>query len=217
MTKETADLDKLKVNQLIGKNCESARLWAGLNRKTAMQRIFQYKDENQLNRITELENGQKTLTAPVLLKLCKTYNCSADFILGISNEVELNYAASHNGLIVESITSAALEMADNMSMSLSKMLKHMPRYEGEVLHTCAKNLIKEIDVHAHDLAFKGSHPAIIDAAGELRQAIIEFEIVIAKMARCVELNMIQHIENYERQNLSPSKDLLTKPQVNEIG
>lgn len=97
------------------------------------------------------------------------------------------------------------------------MLKHMPKYEGEVLHTCAKNLLKEIDVHAHDLAFKGSHPAIIDAAGELRKAIIEFEIVIAKMARCVELNMIQHIENYERQNLSPSKDLLTKPQVNEIG
>ena len=210
MTKDSGS--KVHFNKVIGENCQRARDYAGMSRKTAMQRIFKYKDENQLNRITELEHGAKSLTVPVLYELCITYGCSADFILGISNEIERNYAATHNGLIVETLRSTALEMADTISSSMSELLKHMPKFEGELLLTASKNMLSEIDQNAHDLAFRGTYPGLIDASNELRAKIRLFEVVIAKMARAAELNMIQHLENYERPNLNLTRDFNDKPE-----
>jgi hypothetical protein len=204
-------VDKERLQRLIGENCKRARLWHGMTRFEAMHLIFGYKDEKQLNRIVELEKGSKPISTHTLYKVSLAYKCSIDFLFGISNEIEPNLAASHNGLILETMRSTALEVADVISHSMSKTMQNLPRFQGAMLHMAAKNLVKEILMHTNDLAFSGVYGDLIEGAHELQTHVIAFETMMAKYQRAIELNMVEHVEGYEKMNLSITRDQLNKP------
>lgn len=210
MTERNAkDADLIRV---VGENCRRAREWCGMNRTDAMQSIFNYKDEKATNRICEIENGHKAVSVAVMYKMCLTYQCSADFLLGISNEIEPNMAASQNGLIVESMRSAGLEMADRISETLTRQMAYLPKFQGELLATSAKHVYQIVTKYRHDLAFTGSYPDLIDASQQMNRHIQQFEIMVAKYMRFIEMNALQVIEDYERDNLTVTRDRKEKPQ-----
>lgn len=197
--------------RVVGENCRRAREWCGLNRTEAMQAIFNYKDKAATNRICEIENGHKPVSVAILYKMCLTYQCSADFLLGISNEIEPNLAASQNGLIVESMRSAGIEIADRISTTLTRKMEYLPRFQGELLATSAKHVYQIISKYHFDMAFMGSYPDLVEAANELNENVKQFEILVAKYMRFVEMNAVQTIENYERDNLTATLDPKPKP------
>lgn len=210
MTERNAkDTDLIRV---VGENCRRAREWCAMNRTDAMQKIFNYKDEKATNRICEIENGHKPVSVAVLYKMCLTYQCSADFLLGLSNEIEPNLAASQNGLIVESMRSAGLEMADRISETLMRSMAYLPKFQGELLATSAKHVHQTMSKYSHDLAFVGSYPDLIDASNQMNGHIKNFEIMVAKYLRFIEMNAMQVLDDYERDNLTVTRDSREKPQ-----
>nr|WP_314367294.1 XRE family transcriptional regulator [uncultured Acinetobacter sp.] len=209
MTERNAkDADLIRV---VGENCRRAREWCGMNRTDAMQSIFNYRDEKATNRICEIENGHKSVSVAVLYKMCLTYQCSADFLLGISNEIEPNLAASQNGLIVESMRSTGLEIADRISETLTKQMSYLPKFQGELLASSAKHVYQKVTKYSHDLAFTGSYPDLIDAASQLNSHIKAFEITVAKYMRFIEMNAMQVLDDFERDNLTVTRDRKEKP------
>ncbi|MDH2636819.1 XRE family transcriptional regulator [Acinetobacter nosocomialis] len=204
-------VDKEKLNKMIGENCKRAREWAGYSRAVAMRLIFGYSDEKQLNRIVELEKGTKPISAQTLYKVSLAYKCSIDFIFGISNEIEPDLAASHNGLILDTMRCTALEAVDQLSLAITKTMERLPKFQGAMLHIAAKNLVKEINNHKHDMAFVGLYPDLILSGSDLENQVRAFETMIAKYQRALELNMIEQMEGFEKMNLNIHKDSVEKP------
>ncbi|MBJ9425192.1 helix-turn-helix domain-containing protein [Acinetobacter seifertii] len=205
-------VDKDKLNRMIGENCRRARDWAGLSRAKAMQLIFGYSNEKQLNRIVEIEKGSKPISAQTLYKISLAYKCSIDFLFGISNEIEPDLAASHNGLILDTMRCTALEAADQISMVLTKTMERLPKFQGAMLHVAAKNLVKEVNKHKHDMAFTGLYPELLLMSNDLENHVRAFETMTAKYQRALELNMIEQIEGFEKINLNIHKDPIQKPE-----
>lgn len=214
MTERNAkDADLIRI---VGENCRRAREWCGMNRTDAMQRIFNYKDDKATNRICEIENGHKAVSVAVLYKMCLTYQCSADFLLGISNEIEPNMAASQNGLIVESLRSAGLEIADRISGTLTMQMAYLPKFQGELLATSAKHVHQIMTKYMHDLAFTGGYPDLIDASIQMNRQVQKFDITVARYMRFIEMNAMQVIDDYERDNLTLTRDRKEKPQPESL-
>lgn len=189
--------DDVALIRIVGENARRAREWAGFSRLEVMQKVFNYQDGKSTNRICEIENGYKAISIGTLHKLCLFYQCSADFLLGFSNEIEPNLAASHNGLIVESMRAAGLEMADRISLSLTKSLKYLPRLEGLLLANSSKRTYQLISKYLDEPTFIRNYPDIVSAAKEMNENIMQFEITLAKYLRFIEMSAIQAIEACE--------------------
>lgn len=183
--------------RVVGENARRAREWAGFSRLEVMQRVFNYQDSKSTNRICEIENGYRAVSISTLYKLCLFYQCSADFLLGISNEIEPNIAASHNCLIVESMRIAGLEMADKISLSLTKQSEYLPRFEGLLLANSSKQTYQLISKYLDEPTFIRNYPDIVSAAKEMNENIMQFEITLAKYLRYLEMSAIQAIEACE--------------------
>ncbi|WP_111857884.1 hypothetical protein [Acinetobacter sp. CFCC 10889] len=186
-----------KFNAMVGYNSKIAREWAGINRDVVMQKVWNYKEETFNNRIVELESGARSFPLPIMIKIAKLYDCSLDFIAGISNEVELNTPSSHNGIIIQSMRNAALEMANSLSKDLCSLLDHFPKYHGELLKLYAQKLVDAILVHRADRQFSTSYPEVLEMAFSLMAEIQAFDMLIARFHRYAELNIIEVIEEYE--------------------
>lgn len=186
-----------KFNAMVGYNCKIAREWAGINRDVVMQKVWNYKEETFNNRIVELESGARAFPLPIMIKIAKLYDCSLDFIAGISNEVELNAPSSHNGVIIQSMRNAALEMANSLSKDLCSLLDYFPKYHGELLKLYSQKLVDAILVHKADRQFSSSYPEVLEMAFSLQSEVQAFDMLIARFHRYAELNIIEVIQEYE--------------------
>ncbi|AWL27111.1 hypothetical protein DJ533_00050 (plasmid) [Acinetobacter defluvii] len=186
-----------KFNAMVGYNCKIAREWAGVNRDVVMQKVWNYKEETFNNRIVELETGARSFPLPIMIKIAKLYDCSLDFIAGISNEVELNAPSSHNGIIIQSMRSAALDMANSLSKNLCSLLDHFPKYHGELLKLYCQKLVDAILVHRANREFSEAYPEVLEMAFSLQAEIQAFDMLIARFHRYAELNIIEVIQEYE--------------------
>lgn len=205
---------KLKVNakyelppdefylKLIGNNCKIAREWSGINRDVVMKKVWNYADDLYNNRIVELENGVRVFSLSIMIKIASLYNCSLDFIAGLSNEVELNAASSSNGIILQSMRAAALDMADSLSKDLFSLMDYFPKHNGELLKLSAQRVVNAIMVHKADRTFASTYPAVLEIGYCLQNEVQAFESLIARFHRYAELNIYEKIEEFEKNSLS---------------
>lgn len=219
MTEESVKFDR-KLYKAIGYNAKLAREIAGLDRKEAMRLIWAYRNDKMFaNRVSELESGDKKIELKTVVKLCEVYGCSADFILGFSDEFERNnLAAKYSGMVFQSIRGSVLEATEQLCMNVSKSINHLPPFQGELLKNSSKQLSEVIKKHSHDLAFRGEYPDILDAARDLEQKVAMFEMFFAKQMRQMELSMMnlldQGTEADEMSSMKLTHDINFKKPVN---
>lgn len=116
------------LKMLIAKNLLAARMTAGLTQSDAMAELYQCEKPyfKAANRMSELEKGTRVLDVIGLVRLCKLYGVSADYILGFTDEPELNEASRLMGHIHTAMTEVAAasieQYAQNLTASCSKYL-----------------------------------------------------------------------------------------------
>ncbi len=196
MSEENIAFDR-RLYKVVAYNAKLAREIAGINRKDAMQLIWAYRNDKMFpNRVSELESGDKKIELKTVFKLCEAYGCSADFILGFSDEFERNnLAAKYSGMVFQSVRSSVLEATEQLCMNVSQSIKHLPPFQGELLKNSAKQLTEVIKKHSHDLAFKAQYADVLEAAKELEKNVAMFEMFFAKQMRQMELSMMNLLEN----------------------
>lgn len=196
MSEENINFDR-RLYKVVAHNAKLAREISGLTRKEVMKAVWGYRNEDMFaNRVSELESGDKKIELKTLFKLCEIYGCSADFLLGFSEEFERNnLAAQHSGMVFQSIRSSVLEATEQICLNVSKSIAHLPPFQGELLKNSSKQLTELIEKHSHDLAFKGQYSDVVDAAKELKKNVVMFEMFFAKQMRHMELAMMSLLES----------------------
>lgn len=189
--------DVVEFFKVIGSNCRVVREINGFTRNQVMDKVWAYNNKQRFtNRVCELENGTKKIDVVTLYRFCVEMNCSADFILGLSNEVEIdNLEAKMAGRLYQSLRSSVLEATDEICSNLSKSIRHLPPYQGELLKTSANSVVSLIEKLSHDLAFRGQHGELIDAVMELKNQVISFDRYTSRQIRQMEMSMLNLIDN----------------------
>lgn len=188
--------DDAEFAKVVGANCRTVRELNGYTRNQVMVKIWAYKNNQRFsNRVSELENGTKKMDISTLYRFCVEMNCSADFLLGLSNEVEIdNLEAKTAGRLYQSLRSSVLEATDQICANLSKSIRYLPPYQGELLKTSANSVVNIIERLNHDLAFRGQYAELIDACMELKNQVISFDRYTARQIRQIEMSMMSLID-----------------------
>ncbi len=208
MNEENLSFEKKKFEEKLYKavayNLRLAREISGFTPREAQSAIWNYKNEAMFaNRVSEMESGNKKIELTTVLKACETYGCSADFIFGFSDEFERdNLAAKQASMVFRSIRESVLETTEQICMNVSNSITRLPKFEGEMLKTSAKQLIDVFERHAHDLASKAEYLDLLQAAHELKAKVIMFEVFMAKQQRQLELSMMSLLENEDDETSS---------------
>lgn len=195
--RKSHSFNEVELFKVIGHNCKIVRETNGMTRSTVMEKIWNYENNQKFaNRVSELESGTKKIDVATLYKFCTEMNCSADFLLGLSGEIEAdNLEAKTAGRIFQSLRSAILDATGDLCANVSKSIRYLPPYQGELLKSGARNVVDIINELKHDLAFRGQYGELIDAVQELSNNVIAFERYTSRQLRQVELSMINLLEN----------------------
>lgn len=186
-----ADLEQKKMQHIIGANLKKARNLANLSMQEVMIKIWNV--DNNKNRLSELENGAKLPTLPILFELCELYGVSIDYIFGRTREPELDLQSQRAGSIMQAMRETGLELMDCISNALSKKVALMPKHESELLLDAAKKLIRE-----HKKISRDSLSDEINLAlGELEYTARQLDIQIARHLRTIELNCVEQINGID--------------------
>lgn len=140
----------------IGKNLATARKLAGMSQSDVMVKVWGGDDPRQKNRISEIEHGADTLPdAELLCELCITYGVSADYILGLSVEPEIDMTAGRMGVMYNGLRSTLSEQLESVVMELSRLgatqLANTPKPSMMGIIQAAKDVIREMDQHKRNL------------------------------------------------------------------
>lgn len=179
-----------QVRSVVGHNAKLAREIAGMTCKEAQIAIWGYKNEAMFaNRISELESGRMKIELKIVHKLCQVYGCSADFILGFSDEFEReDFITKRTGLVFQSVQSAVLENSLMVCEQMSRALSSLPPMQGELLKGAARAVVDNVNVLRHDLVFRGKYPQLLDLTDALSNRIVQFETNFARQMRRIELS-----------------------------
>jgi sigma54-dependent transcription regulator len=185
-----------QVRSVVGHNAKIAREIAGLTCKEAQKLIWGYKNQDMFaNRISELESGRMKIELKIVHKLCEVYGCSADFILGFSEEFEReDFVTKRTGLVFQSVQSAVLENTRIVCEQMSRALNSLPPMQGELLKSAARAVVDNINVLRHDLAFRGQYPQLIDLTDALSHRIVEFDKNLARQMRHIEMSYMTMLD-----------------------
>lgn len=185
-----------RLYKVVGENSRRAREIAGLSRREAQARVWRYNNVNMHpNRISEHEGGDKKIDLKTVFRMCIEYGCSADYLLGLSNEFERDLAASYNGLVFNSVRGSVLEATEQICNNLNGILSRLPPFQGELLRSSAKNTVEAMDRVSGNLVFQGAYPDLVEAVEDLREKVKMFDQYFAKQMRIMELNMLDQINH----------------------
>lgn len=190
----TAAITDENLKKLIAKNLVAARSLSGMTQSQAMNVLYPQKGKiknryNNTNRISEYENGYREISVIQLLKLCKAYGVSADYILGFSAEAELNEDSRTVGQLYNATNEMVQESVEKMTLVLtqkcSEFIAKQPSQNACLVIDAAKQLIKAVR----------EKNGINDALNGLNHSLIEFEKKQAVQLRNFEMaisNIIEH-------------------------
>ena len=188
--------DEKRLYKVVGENSRRAREIAGFTRRDAQVRIWgNNANEIQPNHLAIHEDGNKKIDLATLYRLCIEYGCSADYLLGLSNEFERDLAASYNGLVFNSVRGSVLEATTRICDNLKGLLDRLPPFQGELVRSSAKNTIDVINHLRGDASFTETYPTLLDAVDDLREKVQMFDLYFAKQMRIMELNMLDQIHH----------------------
>lgn len=117
----------------IGQNLMKGRKLAGLDQDAVMLKLFGHNKEvtgRTANRVSEWEHGIHLPDAEMLCQLCKIYSVSADYILGLSAEPEIDATAGRAGLLYNGLTevlsSSVQDMVTKLSLNAALYMQSLP-------------------------------------------------------------------------------------------
>lgn len=118
--KEVSDIKPAKPKlspfyETLAKNIAAARRITGLDQSTIGSAIY---GREAKNRICEYETGSQRPSVETLFKLAKALGCSADYLLGLSSELEVSLDSSRYGAMY----SVLQETSKNVNQHIAKMM-----------------------------------------------------------------------------------------------
>lgn len=171
--------EKEQLAQIVGANLRVAREINGFTRKKVMQDIFM-GDGYNLNRISELENGDALPSVPLLLKLSVYYNVNMDFLMGRTHQPDFLSEDAYVGRAVADLRNLGLDMMDKVTIALLGQIKTMPSTDSMALLDNAKQLIFAL-LQCQDGAFKDKyHAQFKGLVASLNDSIISTEKTLAR-------------------------------------
>ena len=111
--------DKTRRN-MIGQNLAKARTLSGLSQSDVMSKIWLKDDPKQRNRISEIESGGTLPDAELLLQLCMLYGVSADYVIGLSVEPEIDATAGRMGMMYNGMSEIASDLLKGVVEQLAR-------------------------------------------------------------------------------------------------
>lgn len=171
--------EKEQLAQIVGANLRVAREINGFTRKKVMQDIFM-GDGYNLNRISELENGDALPSVPLLLKLSVYYNVNMDFLMGRTHQPDFLSEDAYVGRAVADLRNLGLDMMDKVTVALLEQIKSLPSIDSMALLDNAKQLIFAL-LQCQDGAFKDKyHAQFKGLVASLNDSIISTEKTLAR-------------------------------------
>lgn len=171
--------EKEQLAQIVGANLRVAREINGFTRKKVMQDIFM-GDGYNLNRISELENGDALPSVPLLLKLSVYYNVNMDFLMGRTHQPDFLSEDAYVGRAVADLRNLGLDMMDKVTIALLGQIKSLPSIDSMALLDNAKQLIFAL-LQCQDGAFKDKyHAQFKGLVASLNDSIISTEKTLAR-------------------------------------
>ncbi|MHA3062012.1 helix-turn-helix domain-containing protein [Acinetobacter sp. ANC 4636] len=118
-----------------------------------MLKVFNVKNPNQKNRISEIESGKVAPDSELLQELCLLYGVSADWILGFTVEPEIDLTASRVGLLYNGMAHALSPLVERIIEQVSgsfaeagsQYLASLPNSGVLALIQNSKKIINEIN------------------------------------------------------------------------
>lgn len=123
LNKRNAKDNEQKIRMMIAHNLVAARTIAKMRQTDVMQKLYPHSNCKNTNRISEYESGYREVAASVLIKFCRLYQVSADFILGFSSEFDLQETAivKSAGYMYQGMFEIAHDSVERMTDYISKM------------------------------------------------------------------------------------------------
>lgn len=170
--------------KVIGQNLKTARKVANKTSKEVMREIWGAdRESNNLNRISEIENGISAPSFSVIVELAELYGCSLDYIFGLSPEFERDLSASRTGLIVTAMRETGLDIGDSIAKALIRLTDYLPPLTGQSLLDSAKKCVHEFERCKHDMIFITHYHAFFEVFADLQAQTIAFDRHIARTLR----------------------------------
>lgn len=138
---------------LIGIKLCAARKLSKMTQTDVMLKVFNVKNPNQKNRISEIESGKVAPDSELLQELCLLYGVSADWILGFTVEPEIDLTASRVGLLYNGMAHALSPLVERIIEQVSgsfaeagsQYLATLPNSGVLALIQNSKKIINEIN------------------------------------------------------------------------
>lgn len=176
--KQRQKQEKEQLAQMLGANLKVAREINGFTRKKVMQDIFA-GDGYNLNRISELENGDALPSVPLLLRLSVYYHVSLDFLMGRTHQPDFLSEDAYVGRAVADIRNLGLDMMDKVTHALLGQVQSLPSTDSMALLDNAKQLILAL-LQCQDGAFKDKYPHLKGMVIQLNDSVVQMEKDLAK-------------------------------------
>lgn len=192
------ELQNTSENQLqiiIGLNLRSVRVHRDMSIKDVMAEVWNTPDRK--NRLSEIENGARIPSPYILLRLSLMYDVSLDFIFGFSDGIDRARSVSSDIFqIKRSLKKTAVEMMDEISLSLTRRASVLPRIEAVLLLDEVNNLgAKYRELCANNIDFKHAMADFIPNLEALDKTGKSLNALITSRMRANELTMYNHIQH----------------------
>lgn len=168
--------------ETLAKNIAAARRMSGLDQSTIGSAIY---GREAKNRICEYETGSQRPSVETLFKLAKALGCSADYLLGLSSELEVSLDSSRYGAMYATLQETSKEINRHISKMMVTQLRTVPTSLSCTLMSQAEEVAHYLDNIKQFTAFEKK----INGAANLIKAVEAMTETAEKMRRQVEAQM----------------------------
>lgn len=187
-----------RLAKVIGRNLKRARVLADKTQSQVMLDIWNI--EGRKNRISEIENGSRTPSPILLLRLALYYGVSLDFIFGLSHDFERDLHTSRAGNIVQNLRIIGLDIMDNIGRLMADHVSKLPRDDAVVVNDNSKALISFLlnNVDENKVFKSPSKKAeYLARLNAVDQANKEFDYAVARHIRVMRLSVEDHVSRID--------------------
>lgn len=168
--------------KMVAENIAAARRVMGVEQSVIGSAIY---GREAKNRICELEKGTQQPSAKTLFKLAKALGCSADYLLGLSSELEVSLDSSRYGAMYATLQETSKEINRHISKMMVAQLRTVPTSLSCTLMSQAEEVAHYMDNIKNFTAFEKK----INGAANLIKAVEAMTETAEKMRRQVQAQM----------------------------
>lgn len=175
--------DRKALRFLVGRNLAAARNNMGLTQSQAARKTHGYFKRDDISKI---ENGKRDISVHELIMLQKIYQCSLDYVFGLSIEPEIEHIPQTTNFVLSQVRNITETLVESIADNVFRNIRPLYKDNGVALIEQAKKLA--FIVVGNDTAMRDA--AMRDATSDLLGLIREIERLQAKQAMQIEQAVI---------------------------